>query len=90
MSNSANKYCLKEEYHADGDLGSHLSYLGADIAQDSLQTFIKRAVQDILIIKSGTVTREDIDRKIREFQQGTATEEEVRQLIEAYNSAGGK
>ena len=37
---------------------------------------------------SPTILRIDIDRKILEFREGTATEEEVRQLIEQYNESG--
>ncbi len=81
---SINRYCLKTAYSASpGD--SHLSPLGGRTAQDSLVSFIRRAAYDILVIKANAVTREDIDQKIKQFREGTATEAEVFELIRRYN-----
>ncbi len=84
---AANKYCLKETYFG-GD-GSHLNpQLGATTGQNNLIEFIRTATRDLLIQRSGAVTREDIDRKIYEFKQGLASQEEVLDLIRQYNNAG--
>ena len=75
-----------------GDPGSHLSEpTGGNLAQDSLVSFIERATRDILIQQSGEilVTPQDIDRKIMQFRNGTATEAEVQNLINLYNQQGG-
>lgn len=84
---SANRYCLKNEYWF-GDNTSHLSLLGQSDAQDSLVSFIRRATEDILIQRAGVVTRQEIDLKIKDFKEGNATEQEVLDLIEQYNSGG--
>lgn len=84
---SVNRYCLKNAYYGDGD--SHPNpQLGATTGQESLIAFIRNATSDILIQRSNdtTVTRSDIDRKIREFQRGQAAEEDVLALIRQYNS----
>ena len=70
------------------DEGAHLSLLGMSITQDSLVSFIRRAAEDILIMRSGGVTRTDIDRKIKAFREGNATLQEVLDLIEQYNNGG--
>lgn len=82
---SANRYCLKEEYW-DQWSGSHLGHDASDLAQDSLGAFVRRATEDILVQRSGRVTRLDVDRKILEFREGPATVQEVLDLIERYNS----
>ena len=85
---SVNRYCLKNAYYGDGD--SHPNpQAGATLGQDILIDFLRTAVRDILIQRSGAggVTRADIDRKIRDFQQGLASEEDVLTLIRQYNSA---
>ena len=84
---SANRYCLDEEYWNQWG-GSHLNNDGNDLAQDSLTAFIHRTVEDILVMRSGRVRRMDIDRKIREFREGSATVQEVLELIERYNNGG--
>ncbi|HWR83184.1 MAG TPA: hypothetical protein VN285_07770 [Candidatus Deferrimicrobium sp.] len=84
---AVNRYCLKSEYWA-GDAGSHLTPLGASTAQGELIEFIRQAVQDILIQRSGIVSREDVDRKIKEFRDAGATEQEVLNLIRQYNQRG--
>lgn len=84
-----NRYCLKTEYWLEGDQSSHLSNLGADVEQDSLIAFISRAAEDILYQRTGIVTRQDIDRKIKAFRDGNATLEEVLDLIARYNQGGG-
>lgn len=81
---SANRYCLKDEYW-DHWGGSHLNHDASDLAQDSLTAFIRRATEDILAMQSGRVTRRDIDRKIRDFREGSATVQEVLDLIERYS-----
>ncbi len=52
--NTSNKYCLRPEYQATD--GSHLSNLGSTTAQESMTNFIRGAVQDILIQRSGGST----------------------------------
>jgi len=84
-----NRYCLKTEYWLPGDASSHLSNLGADVEQDSLIAFIARAAEDILYQRTGIVTRQDIDRKIKSYREGNATLEEVLDLIARYNEGGG-
>ncbi len=87
---SINRYFLKNSYwQGPPDGGSHLSPIGSAVAKDSLAAFIRQAVEDILLIRSGNVTRRDIDLKIKEFKEGSATEEDVLNLIEIYNSGGG-
>jgi hypothetical protein len=81
---SANRYCLKEEYW-DQWSGSHLGQDASDLAQDSLAAFIRRTVEDILVQRSGQVTRQDIDRKILEFREGSATVQDVLDLIDRYS-----
>jgi hypothetical protein len=81
-----NRYCLKDEYFPPGETASHLSALGARVAQDSLVAFIARAAEDILIQKANLVTRRDIDLKILEFRRGEATVDDVIELIETYNN----
>ncbi len=77
------RYCLKPEYQGGG--GSHLSLHGASVAQESLVTFIREAVEDILIQRAGVVTRQEIDSKIKEFREGSASESDVSNLIEQYS-----
>jgi hypothetical protein len=81
---SANRYCLKNEY-AVAPGNSHLSVAGSLVGAVELLTFIRQAAQDVLIIKSGTITREEIDLKIKQFRDGGATEQEVLDLIQQYN-----
>ena len=86
---SVNRYCLKNAYwQGPPDGGSHLSSYGAAVAQDSLASFIRRATEDILSIRSGRATRRDIDLKIKDFREGQATIQEVLDVIESYNSGG--
>lgn len=83
-----NRYCLKNEYWGGPTSQSHLSNIGAAVAQDTLIAFIKRATVEILAARSGTdiVTRQDIDLKIKAFREGQATAQEVIELINRYNS----
>lgn len=85
-----NRYCLKSEYQEPGDPSSHLSDLASEISQDSLVAFIKRASIDILVQKAGVnpPSRMEIDQKIKHFQDGTATLQEVQGLIKQYNENG--
>jgi hypothetical protein len=88
---SANRYCLKNAYWAGYSYQSHLSAAGALAMQDTLISFIRRATLDILIQRGGgenRPSRGEIDRKIKEFRDGTATLPEVLDLIERYNSGG--
>ncbi len=82
---SVNRYCLKNDYW-NGEGGSHLSSFGAAVAQDSLAAFIRRATEDILLIRSGHVTRLDIDLKVKDFRENQATIQDVLDLIEQYNN----
>jgi len=87
---SANRYCLKNLYWAGPNNQSHLSPVGALAMQDTLLSFIRRATMDILIQRGGEnrPSRGEIDRKIKEFREGTATLPDVLELIERYNSGG--
>ncbi|HUV30018.1 MAG TPA: hypothetical protein VMY05_02840 [Acidobacteriota bacterium] len=82
---AANRYCLNEDYWAGYAYGSHLNPDGAQYLQDTLLGFIRQATQDILVQNTGTVTRQDIDRMIRDFKDGKATEQDVQDLIRRYN-----
>jgi hypothetical protein len=81
-----NRYCLKNEYWAGATAQSHLSAAGAAEGQDNLIAIIRQATQQILTTRSGVVTRQDIDLKIKAFREGTATAQEVVDLINRYNS----
>ncbi len=90
--NNSTRWGLATANWLPNDPGSHLSEpVGGNLAQDSLVAYIKRATHDILIQKSGqiVITRQEIDRKILEFKNGTATEADVQELINLYNSQGG-
>lgn len=85
LDNVYDKYCLDQAYWAGSGSQSHLSAAGMEKFQNVLVDFIRLTAQDILIQKSGTVTRLDIDRKIKEFREGNATEQDVLNLIQQYN-----
>lgn len=88
---SANRYCLKNDYWAGYENQSHLSADGAIAMQNSLIAFLWQATMDIMIQRAGPPqrpTRADIDRKIRDFRAGNASLQEVLSLIALYN--GGK
>lgn len=85
MNNNPDKYSMVPSYSA-GAGNSHLSRDGSVVALESFLGFIREASYDILVIKSGLVTREDIDLKIKEFKEGSATEQDVHNLIEQYNN----
>lgn len=82
---SPNRYCLKTAYWAGSGAQSHLSNLGAEVMQDTLIAFVRRATADIMGVPPGRPTRADIDRKIKEFREGRASEQEVLDLIQQYN-----
>jgi len=87
MRDQANKYCLADNMYPPGEPDSHPSpQLGATTGQTALISFIRTAVHDILVQRSGLVTRADIDQAIYDFQHGNATEQEVLDLIRQYNT----
>ncbi|MCP4580788.1 MAG: hypothetical protein GY839_04175 [candidate division Zixibacteria bacterium] len=83
-----NRYCLRDDYWAGSGGQSHLSSVGAAALQVEIIDFIRSATEDILIQRSGMITRRDIDRKILDFREGQADQQEVLDLIEQYNSGG--
>ena len=88
---SVNRYCLKNAYWAGPSAQSHLSPLGAIVAQDTVLAFLRRATADILELRGGTPprpSRTEIDLIIKAFREGNATLSEVLDLISRYNSGG--
>jgi len=83
-----NRYCLKDEYWAGSGAQSHLGSVGAAAMQVELVDFIRNATEDILIQRSGVITRRDVDKKILDFREGQADLQETIDLIEQYNSGG--
>jgi hypothetical protein len=81
-----NRYCLKTEYWAGPTSQSHLNVNGASVGQDNLIAIIRQAALRILGGSASVVTRQDIDLKIKAFREGTATVQEVIDLINQYNS----
>ncbi len=81
---SANRYCLKEEYYAGG--GSHLSVAGRSVAQLSLIEFLKGAVRDILVKRSGPYDRLAVDRMMLQYKNGVVPEKDILESIRLYEN----
>ena len=78
--------CLKYGYersHTDGD-----SHPNTAANQTAGPLFAQSIIDAIRQFNNSAPTRLDVDRKIRDFKAGTATEQDVKNTIEAYETGG--